>query len=41
MALDRPYPKETHWFHTEVGIGLESSRGLKTRSSQKDQKKDD
>jgi hypothetical protein len=41
MALDRPYPKETHWFHREVGIELEPSRGLKTRSSQKDQKKDD
>jgi hypothetical protein len=25
MALDRPYPKKTHWIYREVGIGLEHS----------------
>jgi hypothetical protein len=40
MALDRPYPKKTHWIHTEVGIGLEPSWGSKAWSSQKDLEKD-
>jgi hypothetical protein len=41
MALDRPYPKKTHWLHTEVGAGLKHSGGSKERSSQKDLGKDD
>jgi hypothetical protein len=41
MALDRPYPKETHWVYREVGAGLEPSGGSKARSSQKDLEKDD
>jgi hypothetical protein len=41
MALDRPYPKKTHWVHTEVDAGLEHSGVSKARSSQKDLGKDD
>jgi hypothetical protein len=41
MALDRPYPKKTHWVHREVGAGLEPSGDSKARSSQKDLDKDD
>jgi hypothetical protein len=41
MALDRAYPKKTHWIHREVGIGLELSRGSKAQSSKKDLEKDD
>jgi hypothetical protein len=36
MALVWPYPKETHWIHTEGGTRLEPSGGLKARPSQKD-----
>jgi hypothetical protein len=41
MALDRPYPKKTHWIHREVGIGLQPSGGSKPQSSQIDLEKDD
>jgi hypothetical protein len=41
IALDRPYPKKTHWLHIEVGAGLEYSGCSKARSSQKDLEKDD
>jgi hypothetical protein len=35
MALDRSYPKKTHWIHRDVGIGLEPSGGSTAQSSQK------
>jgi hypothetical protein len=41
MALDRPYPKKTHWIHREVSIGLELSGDSKAQSSQKYLEKDD